>query len=154
MKKIDVPDWIEKEIWIAFIKHRKITCRKPMTERAEFLILKKLEKAKDEGYNPNDLLDEAIEKGWQTIYPKPHQLVKHDGSHVPPMYRGSVLNPDYQIWLANKQFMENNNDNGTNITARERASSEALRSIQRAKLDDQDPSMAGKVKESKRRLIN
>ena len=152
MKKIDVPDWIEKEIWIAFIKHRKITCRKPMTERAEFLILKKLEKAKDEGYNPNDLLDEAIEKGWQTIYPKPHQLIKHDGSHVPPMYRGSVLNPDYQEWLANKEYMELN---GTaDSPPSEETRNAALRSIQRANFEHKVTDLAGKAEKSKPRRLN
>tara|TARA_R100001530_G_scaffold136253_1_gene116033 strand:+ start:2838 stop:3296 length:459 start_codon:yes stop_codon:yes gene_type:complete len=152
MKKIDIPDWIEKEIWIAFIKHRKITCRKPMTERAEFLILKKLEKAKDEGYNPNDLLDEAIEKGWQTIYPKPHQLIKHDGSHVPPMYRGSVLNPDYQEWLANKEYMELNGTADTSPS--EEARNAALRSVQRANFEHKVTDLAGKAEKSKPRRLN
>ena len=152
--KTEIPDWLDKEIWKEFKNHRN-KIRSSMTPYAERKIIMRLERAKNDGFDPNILLDESIEKGWKTIYPKHNHISKiHDTNAPPPMYRGSVLNPDYQIWLANKQFMEINNDNGTDITSRERISSEALRSIQRSKLDDQDSSMAGKVEESKPRLIN
>ena len=47
MKNRDIPDWMDPEVWVGFQKHRKLL-KKPMTDRAEFLILKRLEKAKDE----------------------------------------------------------------------------------------------------------
>ena len=61
MKKNDIPDWLNKEVWSAFKKHRN-KLRKPMTERAEFLVMKKLDDSRvQHGLDPNALLDEAIE---------------------------------------------------------------------------------------------
>ena len=42
MKNRDIPDWMDPEVWVGFQKHRKLL-KKPMTDRAEFLILKRLE---------------------------------------------------------------------------------------------------------------
>ncbi len=152
MKNRDIPDWMDPEVWVGFQKHRKLL-KKPMTDRAEFLILKRLEKAKDEGYDPNALLDEAIEKGWQTIYPKPQHLTRYNDSNAPPpMYRGTVLNPDYQEWLANKEFMELN---GTADTpSGQEARNEAVRSLQRANLEHKTSDLAGETKDPKPRCLN
>jgi hypothetical protein len=57
------------DVWDAFVQHR-IAMRKKMTPRAEELVLKKLEP-----YNEDQqiaLLEESIEKGWQTVFPKDH----------------------------------------------------------------------------------
>ena len=151
-KANELPDWLDITIWKEFKIHRN-RLRKPMTSYAERKVLMRMEKAKDEGYDPNILLDEAIEKGLQTIYPKPRQLSRiYDTNTAPPMYRGSVLNPDYQEWLANKEFMELN---GTADTpSGKEARNEAVRSIQRANFGDKTSDMAGQVKKPKPRLIN
>ena len=64
-KANELRDWLDITIWKEFIIHRN-RLRKPMTYYAERKVLMRMEKAKDEGYDPNVLLDEAIEKGWQT----------------------------------------------------------------------------------------
>jgi hypothetical protein len=68
------------------------------------------------------------------------------------MYRGSTLNPDYQEWLANKEFMELNGaaDTSANKLTRDKA----MRSIQRAKFDVEDESMARQIAESEQRRLN
>lgn len=56
-----------QEIWPAFESHRK-KLKKPMEHKARQLVLSKLEKFKEQGFSPHDLLCEAIEKGWLTVY--------------------------------------------------------------------------------------
>ena len=151
-KANELPDWLDITIWKEFKIHRN-RLRKPMTSYAERKVLLRMQRAKDEGYDPNLLLDEAIEKGWQTIYPKPRQLSRiYDTNTAPPMYRGSVLNPDYQEWLANKEFMEI--DGTSDTSSSEEARIEAMRSLQRAKLEHKTPDLAGKIKNSKPRCLN
>ena len=153
MKKNDIPDWLDNEVWSAFKKHRS-KLRKPMTERAEFLVMKKLDEARVEhGLDPNTLLDEAIEKGWLTVYPKPTFSKSHKQIDAPPPeYRGSVLNPDYQEWLANQEFKELHGN--TDTPASEKARHEALRSVQRANFEHKIADLAGKIENSKPRRLN
>ena len=153
-KANELPDWLDITIWKEFKIHRN-RLRKPMTSYAERKVLMRMERAKDEGYDRNVLLDEAIEKGWQTIYPKPRQLSRiYDPNAAPPMYRGSVLNPDYQEWLANKEFM-NLNEHGNEDTSTDQITrNKALRSVQRAELDIQDDSLAREITESEQRRLN
>ena len=70
------------------------------------------------------------------------------------MYRGSTLNPDYQEWIANKEFM-NLNKHGHEDTSTDKATrNKALRSVQRAKFDIEDDSLAGEITESEQRRLN
>ena len=62
----NIPDWLELDIWDQFKIHRK-HIRKPMSKYAEKLMLKKLEKAEQDGHDPNDLLSNAICAGWQGV---------------------------------------------------------------------------------------
>ena len=165
MKK-ELPVWLDKFIWSEFKKHRKLL-RKPMTSHAEDLILLKCQRTYDEyvqvqketGYedknlHPNFCLNDSIERGWQTIFPKPSRpdIIRSD--HAPPMYRGTVLNPDYQEWLANKDFMNINEHGHENTSTDQLTRNKALRSIQRAKFDVKDDSMAREITESEQRRLN
>jgi len=66
-KVVLLPDWLDEELWKDFKDHRK-KLGKPMTERAEELVIKKAEFLKDKGHNPRHLMLTAIESGWQTVY--------------------------------------------------------------------------------------
>ena len=65
-----VPDFIDKELWKAFREHRQ-KLRKPMTDHAEKIIFGKLQKAKDKGHDPHEMVETAIERGWQSVF-EPH----------------------------------------------------------------------------------
>jgi len=152
MKNNEIPDWLDKKLWAEFVKHRN-RLRKPMTKFAEELLISKLLKCKLEGYDPNILITESIEMGWQTVYPKPHHKQIQTSHDVPPpQYRGSVLNPDYQEWLANKEFEELNGTNNTSPS--EEARHEALRSVQRANFEHKVADLAGEIENSKPRRLN
>lgn len=51
-----------------FIKHRK-ALRKPMTDRAIELFINKLKKISTDKSKQIAMIEEAIERGWQTVYP-------------------------------------------------------------------------------------
>lgn len=60
-----LPEDIKPEIWDAFIIHRK-AFKKPFTEHAKKLLIEKLEKI---GQDKNEVLNQAILKGWQDVFP-------------------------------------------------------------------------------------
>jgi len=62
--KIILPDFIDKELWEAFLKSRK----KP-TEYAINLLIKKLGELRDAGNDPNKVLERSIMNGWTSIWP-------------------------------------------------------------------------------------
>ena len=65
--KTKLPDWLDKKDWDDFKDHRK-KLRKPMTQRAEEILIAKLTHLEEQGHNPRHLLITAIERGWQTVY--------------------------------------------------------------------------------------
>lgn len=66
-KTTRVPDWLNECDWIDFKDHRK-KLKKPMTQRAEEILIAKITHLKEEGFNPRHLIITAIERGWQTVY--------------------------------------------------------------------------------------
>ena len=64
---LELPEWVDRELWLDFLEHRK-KLRKPMTRRAEEILLKKLTWLKDQGHNPKHLLMTAIERGWLSVF--------------------------------------------------------------------------------------
>ena len=68
-KKDDVtlPEWLDFGLWKEFLEHRK-KLRKPMTNYAQNLMLKKLTWMKEKGYNPEHLLKDAMVKGYQDVF--------------------------------------------------------------------------------------
>ena len=68
---------LDLETWEEFRIHRK-KIKKPMTEYAEKLMIKKLTKLQSEGHDPNQLLEESIANGWQGIFePKKQTQTKY-----------------------------------------------------------------------------
>jgi hypothetical protein len=60
-----LPEDINPDVWKAFVEHRK-NLKKPLTEYAKKLILSKLDKI---GQDKNAVLNQAIVKGWQDVFP-------------------------------------------------------------------------------------
>lgn len=63
-----LPDWIDKKTWDDFLEMRKKN-RVISTDRAKELIIKKLEKLKAEGNNPNEVLEQSIVNNWKGVFP-------------------------------------------------------------------------------------
>jgi hypothetical protein len=63
-----LPAWIDKEAWAGYVDTRR-AMKKPMTARAELLILKELFALKANGQDPNAALDQSALHGWVDVYP-------------------------------------------------------------------------------------
>ncbi len=66
--RVEIPSWISLECFESFREMRK-KIKKPMTKRAEQLVIKELGKLKEQGFNPNDVLDQSTRNDWQDVYP-------------------------------------------------------------------------------------
>jgi len=66
-KGVDIPEWINKETWDAFVEMRKVI-KKPMTQRAVVLMVNKLERFKNEGHIINEILNQSIINNWQDVF--------------------------------------------------------------------------------------
>lgn len=77
--KLVLPDYIPQDLWNDFKKHRT-RLKSPMTEKAESLAFKKLQKFKDQGDNPVEIIEQSIFRGWKGLFPlkvdKTNKLVK------------------------------------------------------------------------------
>ena len=98
-----LPDYIDAVLWTDFREHRR-TIGKKMTPKAEELMIKALSRAKDEGANPNELLEAVILNGWQGIGNKGNHyngIIKNANT---TKYKGEYLNTSHQMKLAEKEF--------------------------------------------------
>lgn len=69
LAEVEVPESISAEVWRQFVTHRK-KLRKEMTPYAAQLILNKTIKLSSEtGSTPDELLNHAIQRGWQDVFP-------------------------------------------------------------------------------------
>jgi hypothetical protein len=62
-----VPEYIPEALLLDFYEHR-ISLKKPMTDRAKELLISKIINLYNDGNDPARLLEEAIMRGWQTVY--------------------------------------------------------------------------------------
>ena len=66
-----LPSYIDPEIWAAYCERRQATEKKnPFTPLAKKLLIKRMMKAHDEGWDVNEALETAAINGWLSIYPK------------------------------------------------------------------------------------
>ena len=65
--KVQAPDWLDSILFNDFLEHRK-KLRKPMTERAKEIFVRKVDNLRSKGFDPTELIETAIERGWQTVF--------------------------------------------------------------------------------------
>ena len=125
-----LPDYIDPVVWEHFKEHRK-TIKKKMSPRAEELMSSALGRAKDDGVDPNELLDAVIANGWQGIGNKSNQYNGIKKNAEPAKYNRQFLNPEYQMNLAEKEFLNGtDSERNANTSTDKEFSSSPLRSIQ------------------------
>ncbi len=78
-----LPNWIDPQTWRAFEEMRR-TIKKPMTEWAKILMVKKLATLKAKGYAPKALLERSILNCWQDVF-EPREPAERP--HPPRVHR-------------------------------------------------------------------
>lgn len=63
-----LPEFLDAEIWHDFVSHRE-DIKKPMSSRAEKMMLNKLARADAQGWDVNEALERSIINGWQDVFP-------------------------------------------------------------------------------------
>lgn len=68
---IQLPEFIDPEIWDAFLERREATKKQhPFTPKAQALLIGRIIKMHSEGWDMNEALGTAAINGWLTVYPK------------------------------------------------------------------------------------
>lgn len=67
--KIDLPDWIPVEAWDGWLEMRRNELKKPAGRRAQELAVKKLARLRDQGHDPEAVLDQSTMANWQGLFP-------------------------------------------------------------------------------------
>lgn len=62
------PEYVQAESWSGFVDMRRRE-RHPLTPRAAQLVIKELDKLRDAGEDPNDVLDQSTRNGWRDVFP-------------------------------------------------------------------------------------
>lgn len=97
----NLPDGVSEELALDFIEHRRKK-KSPLTQRALNLCMDAAAKAPDHGLTPEQVIDEAIARGW--LKPEPEWAAKSLGSqtkssNVTPIKRkdGAVMDENGEI---------------------------------------------------------
>lgn len=70
---ICLPSYIDPECWSAFLESRKAQ-KAPFTPQAQKLMVRRLIRAHDQGWDVNEALADAAINGWKSIYPKERRV--------------------------------------------------------------------------------
>lgn len=91
--KFILPDWINAETWNAFMAVREKK-KAVQSDYAISLIVKKLGNWKDQGHDPNDIINTSVTNSWKDVFePKPsrnHQAGRTGGSSVDTFIRAAA----------------------------------------------------------------
>ena len=64
-----LPEFLNSEVWESFRRHRG----KKFTANAQELVIKKLAAWRDQGQDPNAILENSIANGWQGVFEEKHK---------------------------------------------------------------------------------
>jgi len=77
---MELPDWLPKDAWDGWVAMRK-QIKKPASERAMKMAIKKLEELSRQGHDPGQVLDQSTMSSWTDLYPI-KQEVKSNGKRA------------------------------------------------------------------------
>lgn len=86
---VELPDWIDREAWDGFAAMRRRE-RHPLTDRAAKLIVRELTKFREEGLDPNAVLDQSTRNGWRDVFRPKGVPAKSATDDMPDFMRGAL----------------------------------------------------------------
>jgi hypothetical protein len=72
VQEVEIPDWIPVEAWSGYLEMRSVQ-KKPPTNYAVTLLLKKLNAYRQSGYELIAVLEQSIINNWIDVYPPKDQ---------------------------------------------------------------------------------
>jgi hypothetical protein len=90
---VPTPSWLPRDAWLAWCNHRTRLKRSGWTEAAAVRCIAALERFRDQGDDPREVIDQAIAGGWTGLY----ALKRSGGSSRAPTALSQwadLLNPD------------------------------------------------------------
>ena len=72
---IELPEWLDGTLWNDYLEMRK-SIKKPATLKAQKIAINKLVEFKEQGSNPNAIVEQSIMNSWQGLFPLKEQQVK------------------------------------------------------------------------------
>ena len=75
-------DSIDSDLFRTFIESRRYDCKRPMSQRAVDMLVRKLSRLEQDGHDPNLLLERSILNGWQDVYPDESTKRKEPGGFI------------------------------------------------------------------------
>ena len=85
---IELPEWIDKELWDAFLEMRKKKRASP-TKKAIDLLVKELGKLKADGNDPNEVLKQSIMRNYTGVFPVKQDEKQGGKDDTTRTYRGN-----------------------------------------------------------------
>ena len=64
----EFPEWLPKDVWEQYVDHR-FELRKPLTIKARDAAIRTLEKLRNEGNDPAEVMEASIVSGWAGLFP-------------------------------------------------------------------------------------
>ena len=109
---VTLPEWIDPKLWDEFKEHRKLLGKnKELNHLSAKRIINKLIDFKEKGYDPNKIIDAAIENGWTSVHlPSEMKKEKEKKENKSRTRGGWGLNPDFQIDQATEEFFNKGKD--------------------------------------------
>lgn len=71
---ISIPEWVPQAAWADFVDMRK-KIRAPLTERAKELAVKELDRLRQQGHLPEDVLEQSVLRSWKGLFPVKGDIV-------------------------------------------------------------------------------
>lgn len=65
---MQLPTWLSEEAWDGYVEMRT-KIKKPMTERAKKMAVRRLDELRCKGWDPSMVLDQSTFMCWQGLYP-------------------------------------------------------------------------------------
>ena len=82
-REIALPDWLPADVWAMWDRYRKASGARNWTDDAKALSIRKLEEYREQGFSPQAVIENAVEKGWRGLYPPDQkQQAKQPSKHT------------------------------------------------------------------------
>jgi len=91
------PDWLDMDLWKAFLSHRKhMNKNKPISEQSEKINITELKKYVDMGYTQEEIINKTIAQGWKGFF-KPKDPPKQQAQQAGITYKEKRKREDQEL---------------------------------------------------------